>query len=272
MDRRRAGGCGFTSRLLCHSGSRRIVCASGKGAVLTPIFEEVALTGSTNADLLERAAQGATEGLWLRAPLFRMADVDDWAGLGKARPAICSPAPSCAFSANDPSASTLAFVAALAAHDAVQQIAPEVTVQIKWPNDLLADGAKLCGMLLERAGDAVVVGIGLNLVSHPQGLERPVTDLVALGARPPHPQAVVEILANAFAIWLDRWRMGGIRGVAQSWLRRLRIPIGTALTANLPDGSVQEGLYAGLSDDGALQLRLADGSIRAIHAGDVFLI
>ncbi len=174
--------------------------------------------------------------------------------------------------ASDPPASTLAFVAALAAHDAVQQIAPEVAVQIKWPNDLLSrDGAKLCGMLLERAVDAVVVGIGLNLVSHPQGLERPVTDLVALGASPPHPQAVVEILANAFAIWLDRWRMGGMRGVVQSW-QKVAHPVGTALTANLPDGSTQEGLYAGLSDDGALQLRLADGSIRAIHAGDVFLI
>jgi BirA family biotin operon repressor/biotin-[acetyl-CoA-carboxylase] ligase len=174
--------------------------------------------------------------------------------------------------ASDPPASTLAFVAALAVYDAVMLIAPEVTVQIKWPNDLLSsDGAKLCGMLLERAGDAVVVGIGLNLVSHPKGLERPVTDLVALGARPPHPQAVVEILANAFAIWLDRWRMGGMSGVAQSW-QKIAHPVGTALTANLPDGSVEEGLYAGLTDDGALQLRLADGSIRAIHAGDVFLI
>lgn len=174
--------------------------------------------------------------------------------------------------AGDPPASTLAFVAALAAYDAVHQIAPEVAVQVKWPNDLLSNnGAKLCGMLLERAADAVVVGFGLNLVSHPQGLDRPVTDLKALGGHPPHPQAVVEILANAFAIWLDRWRMGGMRGVAQSW-QKVAHPIGTALTAKLPDGSVQEGLYAGLGDDGALQLRLADESIRAIHAGDVFLI
>jgi BirA family transcriptional regulator, biotin operon repressor / biotin---[acetyl-CoA-carboxylase] ligase len=173
---------------------------------------------------------------------------------------------------DDPPASTLAFVAALAVYDAVEVIAPEAPVQIKWPNDLLSkDGAKLCGMLLERAGDAVVVGVGLNLVSHPQGLARVVTNLTALGARPPHPQAVTEILANAFAIWVGRWRLGGMRGVTQSW-QKVAHPIGTALTANLPDGSVEEGLYAGLSDDGALQLRLADGSIRAIHAGDVFLI
>jgi BirA family biotin operon repressor/biotin-[acetyl-CoA-carboxylase] ligase len=220
---------------------------------------------------LERAALGAPEGLWLRAA---MQD----GGRGRMGRAWESPTGNLFSStivrvhASDPPASTLAFVAALAVYDAVQQIAPEAAVQIKWPNDLLSgDGAKLCGMLLERAGDAVVVGVGLNLVSHPQGLDRPVTDLTTLGARPPHPQAVVEILANAFAIWVDRWRMGGMRGVSQSW-QKLAHPVGTALTVNLPDGSIEEGLYSGLTDDGALQLRLADGSIRAIHAGDVFLI
>jgi BirA family transcriptional regulator, biotin operon repressor / biotin---[acetyl-CoA-carboxylase] ligase len=172
----------------------------------------------------------------------------------------------------DPPASTLAFVAALAAHDTVAQVAPGVPVQIKWPNDLLSgDGAKLCGMLLERTGDAVVVGIGLNLVSHPQGLERRVTDLASLGALPPQPQAVLEILANAFAIWLDRWRMGGMRGIAQNW-QKVAHPVGTAVIVNLPDGSAEQGLYAGLGEDGALQLRLADGTIRAIHAADVFLV
>lgn len=218
-----------------------------------------------------RAEQGAPEGLWLRA-----AAQDGGRGrMGRgweSRTGNLFASTIVRVHASDPPASTLAFVAALAVYDAVKQIAPELPVQIKWPNDLLSsNGAKLCGMLLERAGDAVVVGIGLNLVSHPQGLERPVTDLVVLGANPPHPQAVVEILANAFGIWIDRWRMGGMRGVAQSW-QRVSHPLGAALTVNLPDGASEEGLYAGLSDDGALQLRLADGSIRAIHAGDVFLI
>ena len=172
----------------------------------------------------------------------------------------------------DPPPSTLAFVASLAAYDAVDQIAPEVAIQIKWPNDLLSsDGSKLCGMLLERAGEAIIVGVGLNLVSHPEALERPVTDLASLGALPPHPQAVVEILANAFVTWLDRWRIGGMRGVSQSW-QKVAHPVGTALSVNLPDGTVEQGLYQGLGEDGALQLRLADGTIRAIHAADVFLI
>lgn len=172
----------------------------------------------------------------------------------------------------DPAASTLAFVAALAVHDTIQQIAPEVALQIKWPNDILsADGAKLCGVLLERTGDAVVVGIGLNLVWHPNNLERRVTDLTALGALPPHPQAVTEILADAFAIWLARWRIGGMPGIAANW-QKLAHPVGAAITVSLPTGEQEEGLFAGLDDDGALRLRLANGSIRAIHAADIFLV
>jgi BirA family transcriptional regulator, biotin operon repressor / biotin---[acetyl-CoA-carboxylase] ligase len=174
--------------------------------------------------------------------------------------------------ANDPPASTLAFVSALAVHDCIGQIAPEIAIEIKWPNDLLStDGAKLCGILLERYEDAIIVGVGLNLLWHPAGLDRPVTDLKALGALPPHPQAVVEILANAFAIWLDRWRIGGMSAIASSW-QKLAHAVGTAVTVNLPTGEQESGLYAGLGDDGALQLRLADGAIRAIHAADVFLI
>jgi BirA family transcriptional regulator, biotin operon repressor / biotin---[acetyl-CoA-carboxylase] ligase len=173
---------------------------------------------------------------------------------------------------DNPPPSTLAFVTALAAHDCIGEIAPEIALQIKWPNDLLSkDGAKLCGILLERIDDAIVVGIGLNLVWHPPGLERPVVDLKTLGALPPHPQAVVEILADAFAIWLERWRVGGMSAIASSW-QKLAHKMGTAVAVNLPTGEQEHGLYAGLSDDGALQLRLADGTIRAIHAADVFLV
>jgi BirA family transcriptional regulator, biotin operon repressor / biotin---[acetyl-CoA-carboxylase] ligase len=174
--------------------------------------------------------------------------------------------------ASDPPASTLAFVAALAVFDAIKQIAPELFIQIKWPNDLLSgNGAKLCGILLERTGDAVVIGFGINLTSHPENIDRPVTSLTALGVLPPPPQAVTEILAASFASWLSRWRLGGLSGIATQWQKHAH-PVGTAISVGLPSGEQEQGLYAGLSDDGALQLRLADGTIRAIHAADVFLI
>ena len=242
-----------------------------KSAFLTPIFEEVTLTGSTNADLLARALQGAPEGLWLRA------DAQD-GGRGRLGRIWESPSGNLFASTivrlrdTDPSPASLAFVTAVAVFDAVRQMAPQVPICVKWPNDILTpDGAKLCGVLLERASDAVVVGIGLNLVWHPQYLERKVTDLLTLGATPPDAQTAAEIVAEVFARYLAIWRQSGVEVIVRHWEARAH-PHGTALSAKLPDGEHLDGLYAGLNEDGALQLRLADGSIRAIHAADVFLI
>ncbi len=242
-----------------------------KSAFLTSIFEEVTLTGSTNADLLARAVQGAPEGLWLRA------DAQD-GGRGRLGRIWESPSGNLFASTivrlrgTDPSPASLAFVTAVAVFDAVRLMAPQVPVCVKWPNDILTpDGAKLCGVLLERASDAVVVGIGLNLVWHPQNLERKVTDLLTLGATPPDAQTAVEIVAEVFARYLAIWRQSGVEVIVRHWEARAH-PRGTALCAKLPDGEHLDGLYAGLNEDGALQLRLADGAIRAIHAADVFLI
>ena len=141
---------------------------------------------------------------------------------------------------------------------------------LKWPNDLLIDGAKLSGILLERAGDAVVIGIGVNLAAHPDDLERPTTSLAAYGITP-DPADFLGTLAESFARWLARWRGEGLAPVRTRWLERAH-PIGTALTARLPDGSALDGLFHGLDADGALILRLADGTARVIHAADIFLI
>ncbi|WP_445784162.1 biotin--[acetyl-CoA-carboxylase] ligase [Sphingorhabdus sp.] len=242
-----------------------------KSAFLTSIFEEVTLTGSTNADLLARAVQGAPEGLWLRA------DAQD-GGRGRLGRIWESPSGNLFASTivrlrdTDPSPASLAFVTAVAVFDAVRLMAPQVPICVKWPNDILTpDGAKLCGVLLERASDAVVVGIGLNLVWHPQNLERKVTDLITRGATPPDAQTAVEIVADVFARYLAIWRQSGLEVIVRHWEARAH-PRGTALSAKLPDGEHLDGLYAGLNEDGALQLRLADGAIRAIHVADVFLI
>jgi BirA family transcriptional regulator, biotin operon repressor / biotin---[acetyl-CoA-carboxylase] ligase len=242
-----------------------------KSAFLTSIFEEVTLTGSTNADLLARAVQGAPEGLWLRA------DAQD-GGRGRLGRIWESPSGNLFASTivrlrdTDPSPASLAFVTAVAVFDTVRLMAPQVPICVKWPNDILTpDGAKLCGVLLERASDAVVVGIGLNLVWHPQNLERKVTDLITRGATPPDAQTAVEIVADVFARYLAIWRQSGLEVIVRHWEARAH-PRGTALSAKLPDGEHLDGLYAGLNEDGALQLRLADGAIRAIHVADVFLI
>lgn len=171
---------------------------------------------------------------------------------------------------DDPDAATLALVAAVALYDAIAIWAP--AIQLKWPNDvLLGNGAKLSGILLERKGDAVVVGFGVNLAHHPHELDRLVSSIAALGVVPPTPAKFLDALADTFARWLARWRTDGMGVISAAWLTRAH-PVGTALTVNLPDCERLEGLFDGLSDECALRLRLADGAVRVIHAGDVFLI
>jgi len=141
---------------------------------------------------------------------------------------------------------------------------------IKWPNDLLADGAKISGILLEGAGDAVIVGIGVNLAHHPIDIDRAATSLAALGFPPPDPADFAEDLAASFAAGLSRWRNEGLAALFARWQARAH-PLGTALRVNAPDG-VFEGLYQGLDADGALRLATPDGLLHLVHAGDVFLL
>lgn len=169
----------------------------------------------------------------------------------------------------DPPAATLALVAAVAVEETVRLFL-DGELALKWPNDLLLGGAKLAGILLERADDAVVIGFGVNLAHHPQDVDRPATSLAAHGAAP-EPALFLETLAEIFARWLARWRGEGLAPVRERWAARAH-PRGTALTARLPDGSEIDGLFERLDADGALVLRLAAGTMRVIHAGDVFLI
>lgn len=234
-----------------------------KGDGLRPDIRTVAETGSTNDDLAALARAGAPEGIWLRAER-------QTGGKGRQGRAWLSPPGNLYASTlvrlqpGDPPAPTLALLAAVALHEVVEIYVHGV--EIKWPNDLVFGGAKLAGILLERQDDAVIVGFGVNLAHQPEGLERPATSLAALAGIAPQPGAFAEILAEAFERWLGRWRAQGIEPVRRAWLARAHPP-GTALST--PEG---EGLFDGLDGNGALRLRLADGTIRTVHAGDVFLI
>lgn len=242
-----------------------------KGAVLTADIRTVAETGSTNADLIALVDAGIGEEFWLRAER-------QTAGRGRQGRNWLSPAGNLYASTlvrlrpSDPPAATLALMAAVALDEVVRAYLGDAAagLRLKWPNDLLLDGAKLSGILLERAGDAVVVGIGVNLAHHPKGLDRPTTSLAIHGVTP-DPADFLQTLAEAFASWLARWRGEGLTVIRDHWLSRAH-PRGTGLTARLPDGSSVDGLFDGMDANGALILRLADGTARVIHAGDVFLI
>lgn len=168
----------------------------------------------------------------------------------------------------DPPAATLALVAAVALEEVVRHHLDGVL--LKWPNDLLLDGAKLSGVLLERAEDAVVIGFGVNLAHHPDDTDRVATSFATYGVAV-EPASFLDMLAESFARWLARWRNEGISPIRDRWVERAH-PAGTALTARLPDGSSLDGLFERLDGDGALILRLASGERRVIHAADVFLI
>ncbi len=172
---------------------------------------------------------------------------------------------------SDPPAPTLGMMVSVALIETLLARAPHLPFILKWPNDVLCGKAKISGILLERAGDTVVVGLGVNLRSFPADLEREVTSLAELGVPAPDPHAFLIEFAQHFALWLDRWRSEGVAGVLTSW-RQYAHQEGTQMTCNLPDGTHLAGEFASLDNDGTLNLRLADGSIRAIHAGDVFLV
>ena len=217
--------------------------------------------------MLVAAAAGAAEGSWLRA-------VEQTVGRGRLGRAWVSPPGNLYASTivrlrpTDSSAATLALVAAVALDETLRAYGAEPW--IKWPNDLFIDDAKLTGILLERSGDAVVVGIGVNLAHHPEGLDRPVTSLPAEGLAAPDPDLFLRDLAQAFERWVAVWRRS-LDEVRRRWLERAH-PLGTALSVRLPDRPPFEGLFDGLDDNGALRLRLPSGECHVIHAGDVFTI
>ena len=171
--------------------------------------------------------------------------------------------------AGEPSAPTLALVAAIALAETIEAFAGKPT--IKWPNDIVIDNAKLSGILLERIDDAVVIGFGINLAHHPNLVDRPTTSLAAAVGHSPDPDAFLVVLAEVLERWIGRWRNAGVGPVRAAWLKRAH-PIGAALSLHLPDGEMMTGLFDGLDESGALRLRLADGSCHVIHAADVFLI
>ncbi len=230
-------------------------------------IQTVERTASTNADMIALAAQGADEGLWLRA-------VEQTAGRGRLGRAWVSPPGNLYASTlvrlqpTDPNPATLALVASVALDETLRGWGAEPW--IKWPNDLFIGDAKLTGILLERSGDAVIIGIGVNLAHHPEGLDRAVTSLAAYGLGSPDPEGFLRDLAQSFARWLQVWR-GSLEPVRRRWLEWAH-PVGTALSVRLPDQPPIEGLFDGLGPDGALRLRLPSGEVQVIHAGDVFTI
>jgi BirA family transcriptional regulator, biotin operon repressor / biotin---[acetyl-CoA-carboxylase] ligase len=131
---------------------------------------------------------------------------------------------------------------------------------------VMLQARKLAGILLERSGDGVAVGFGVNLAGAP-GL--PDRRGASLGGKV-LPQAFAPLLAGSFARLLNLWRQSEPALLAQAWLARAH-PIGTNLTVHSSAEETVSGRFDGLEADGALRLRRDDGSLEIIRAGDVKL-
>ncbi len=228
-------------------------------------------TGSTNADLLARLAAGErlAEGDWL---------VADRQGQGRGRqgrawldaPGNFMGSTAVHVSPQDPPAASLSFVAALAVYEAVlARIGTPRELELKWPNDVLLGGDKFCGLLLEREAETVVLGIGVNLAAAPPVTDRRARALTEFGPAPDRDVFATDLAAQ-FDRELGRWRQYGLEPILNRWLAAAH-PVGSELTVHEPNGTAVLGKFAGVERDGALRLRLADGAVRVIHAGDVML-
>jgi BirA family biotin operon repressor/biotin-[acetyl-CoA-carboxylase] ligase len=217
-------------------------------------------TGSTNVDLL--ADPAAVEGDWLVA-------LTQDAGRGRQGRAWVSESGNffgstlVALQPTDPPAASLSLAAGLALIEAVDLAAPGNALMLKWPNDLLLGTAKLGGILLERNGDRVVAGFGLNLGRAPKIEWKEVAALNGIML----PQAFAPLLAGSFARMLDLWRTSEAEAFARAWLARAH-PLGTRLTIHSAPGQTVSGTFEGIELGGALRLRL-DDRVEVIHAGDV---
>jgi BirA family biotin operon repressor/biotin-[acetyl-CoA-carboxylase] ligase len=137
---------------------------------------------------------------------------------------------------------------------------------LKWPNDLMAQGKKLAGILLERSGDRVAAGFGVNLAEGPALPDRQAADLGGRIA----PEAFAPLLATSFARLLALWRSSEPAMLAQAWLARAH-PAGTPLSVHSGSDETITGRFEGIEADGALILRRDDGQIDIVRAGDVHL-
>ncbi len=153
--------------------------------------------------------------------------------------------------------------------------AENISVTLKWPNDLLINGRKAGGILVESgqapSGLWVAVGMGINLTVAPEPAPDATivpTSFLAEGLAPPQPLDALAILDRALQNWLTVWTTNGFPAIAAAWTTRAH-GLGQACTARLPAETVL-GTAEGLDDDGALRLRLDNGAVRRITAGDVF--
>lgn len=233
-------------------------------------LQRVDIVGSTNDELKEAAADGAPSGTVLVATTQRE-------GRGRHGNAWISPAGNLYMSlllrleCDAQVATQLTFLSAIALADALP-----VDVSLKWPNDVLCDGKKLGGLLLEASSgpggkaDWVVIGLGLNIAHHPDAddVSYPATSLKAHGSS----HSVDELLDRifkAFQVRIDQWLKDGFSAIRDDWMARAAF-LGETIRLNLGHREVQ-GTFEGINESGELLLSQPNGEPLTVSAGELFV-
>ena len=174
--------------------------------------------------------------------------------------------------ASDPAPSSLSFVVGLAVYDLLRgQLNDDTTMMLKWPNDILVNNAKICGILLERVKASIIVGIGVNISVAPDLPDRKTISLnIANDRNTKDAEQILEALLPLFQRRVSQWRGEGVKSILNDWQIRAH-PLGTELFVSDAEGNRISGKYCGLTDEGALRLRKLDGALIDIHAGDISL-
>jgi BirA family biotin operon repressor/biotin-[acetyl-CoA-carboxylase] ligase len=171
----------------------------------------------------------------------------------------------------------MTLMAALAVHDALRA-ACGLEADIKWPNDVLADEKKLCGILSETfetpEGRAVVVGIGINLTSSafPPELATVATSVESATGRPPDAELILQsLVATLGSLYTDLHKPAGQREIVARWIKNSSYANGKRVRVSNGDEAI-EGTTRGIENDGALRLETFEGAIKVVRAGDVTLL
>lgn len=147
-----------------------------------------------------------------------------------------------------------------------------IEVRVKWPNDLLVGGRKICGILAEREGEGLVVGVGVNVNmgrEEAAGIDRPATSMMIESGRAFAVEGVLERVLERLPEWIEKWEKGGFAALREAWTARC-----VGLGEEVEVGEARErsgGVLEGFGEAGQLLLRQADGRVKEVWSGDVGL-
>jgi len=167
----------------------------------------------------------------------------------------------------------LTFVTTLAVRETIEKFLKINDIKCKWPNDVLVEGKKISGILLESFSvgvgkpNYIVIGIGINVAHHPELALYESTHINAHSQNTFSHIEVFYILARKMAQWINIWQSDGFAVIRENWLQNSK-GLGDKITVRTPESEIV-GRFVDLDRDGALMLEV-DNEIKLIHSGDVF--